>query len=169
MVTPGRLESTTQEGPTRTWHFTATCSQLAVGLFAAEYVRETFEAGPAKIEFYFSPRHEAYIREANIANYIRDIIGFYQELIGPYPFDDSPLKIVETSVYKPGGHSSLNVVTLAEYMLNRSKVPDPATDPRFILRDLKILAHELAHQWWGSGVAVVGIRRVVVGRAWPST
>ena len=109
---------------------------------------------PAKIEFYFSPRHEAYIREANIANYIRDIIGFYQELIGPYPFDDSPLKIVETSVYKPGGHSSLNVVTLAEYMLNRSKVPDPRTDPRFILRDLKILAHELAHQWWGSGVAV---------------
>ena len=65
-----------------------------------------------------------------------------------------PLKIVENSVYKPGGHSSLNVATMAEYMLNRAKVADPNTDWRYVLRDLKILAHELGHQWWGSGVAI---------------
>jgi hypothetical protein len=65
-----------------------------------------------------------------------------------------PLKIVETSVYKPGGHASLNVATIAEYLLNRAQVPDPNTDWRFVLRDLKTLAHELGHQWWGSGVAI---------------
>jgi aminopeptidase N len=106
------------------------------------------------VEFYFSPRHETYIRAAKVTDRIRDILKFYQELIGPSPFDDMPLKIVETSVYKPGGHSSLNVVTMAEYLLNRAKVSDPNTDARYILRDLNILAHELGHQWWGSGVAI---------------
>lgn len=43
---------------------------------------------------------------------------------------------------------------MAEYLLNRDNVPDPNTDWRYILRDLNILAHELAHQWWGSGVAI---------------
>ena len=110
--------------------------------------------GPTTVEFYFSPRHETYIRAAGVTDRIRDIIGFYQEFFGPAPFDDMPLKIVETSVYKPGGHASLNVATVAEYLLNRAQVSDPNTDPRYILRDLKILAHELGHQWWGSGMAV---------------
>jgi hypothetical protein len=154
VVTPGRVESVTQDGQTRTWSFAATCPQLTLGLFAAEYARETFEVGTATVEFYFSPRHEAYIRAAGVTSRIRDILRFYQEFVGPFPFDDMPLKIVETSVYKPGGHASLNVVTMAEYLLNRAKVSDPNTDPRYILRDLKILAHELGHQWWGSGVAI---------------
>lgn len=154
VVTPGRLDSMTEEGRTRTWHFSATCPAPTIGLFAAEYSRQAFEVGSTKVEFYYSPRHETYVRQAGIANHIHDMIAFYQDLMGLGPFHDLPLKIVETSVYKPGGHASLNVVTLAEYMLNRAKVSDPKTDPRFILRDLKILAHELAHQWWGSGVAV---------------
>lgn len=154
VVTPGRLEAMTEEGPLRTWHFAATCPQLTLGLFAAKYACETFQVGPATVEFYFSPRHENYIRAAGLTNRVRDIIAFYQKFIGPFPFDDMPLKIVETSVYKPGGHASLNVVTMAEYMLNRAKVSDPNTDPRYILRDLKTLAHELGHQWWGSGVAI---------------
>jgi hypothetical protein len=154
VVTPGRLESVAQEGDRRTWRFAATAPELTIGLFAAEYSCQTFNDGPATVEFYFSPKHETYIREARIADHIRDMLAFYQELMGLSPFDDLPLKIVETSVYKPGGHASLNVITLAEYMLNRARVSDPKTDPRLILRDLKILAHELAHQWWGSGVAV---------------
>jgi len=154
VVTAGRLESVTQNGDSRTWRFAATGPELTPGLFAAEYSCQTFSVGPAQVEFYYSPKHETYIRAAGIANHIRDMLGFYQELMGLSAFDDLPLKIVETSVYKPGGHASLNVVTLAEYMLNRAKVSDPNTDPRFILRDMKTLAHELAHQWWGSGVAV---------------
>lgn len=126
---------------------------LTLGLFAADYVSETFAVGPSTVEFYFSPRHEIYIRAAGVMDHIRDILQFYQDRIGSGPWKDMPLKIVETSVYKPGGHASLNVVTLAEYLLNRATVSDPQTDPRFILRDLKILAHELAHQWWGEGVA----------------
>lgn len=138
----------------RTWRFAAACPQLTLGLFAAEYTRETFHVGPVAVEFYFSPRHESYIHATKVTDRIRDILGFYQERIGAFPFDDMPLKIVETSVYKPGGHASLNVVTMAEYLLNRAKVPDPNTDPWFVLRDQRILAHELAHQWWGSGVAI---------------
>jgi hypothetical protein len=153
VISPGRMEATTTEGAERTWRFAGAFPKPAIGLFAAEYVCETFEAGPATVEFYFSPRHAAYIRAAEIAGHIRDMVTFYTDFIGLPPCEDMPIRIVETSVYKPGGHASLNVVTVAEYLLNRAKAVDPTTNPRFILRDLNILAHELAHQWWGSGVA----------------
>ena len=155
VVTPGRAESATQEGPDANLAFRGHVPATDAGPVRRRVrVREAFQVGPATVEFYFSPRHETYIRAAGITNRIRDILAFYQEFIGPFPFDDMPLKIVETSVYKPGGHASLNVVTMAEYMLNRAQVSDPNTDPRYILRDLKTLAHELGHQWWGSGVAI---------------
>jgi hypothetical protein len=112
----------TDEGQMRTWHFAASCPQLALGLFAAEYTRETFQVGSAAVEFYFSPRHETYIHASKVTDRIRDILEFYQGLIG-LPFDDMPLKIVENSVYKPGGHSSLNVVTMAEYLLTGPRCP----------------------------------------------
>lgn len=155
VVTPGRVESMVEDGGMRTWRFSATCPEFSLGLFAADYACETFDVGSARVEFYFSPRHKGYVEAAKIKDHIRDILGYYQETIGPYPFDDMPLKIVETSVYKPGGHASLNVVTLAEYKLNRAKAPtDPQHDVRFVIGDLNTLAHELSHQWWGGGVAI---------------
>jgi len=154
VVTPGKLESITREGESLTWRFKAVCPELALGLFAAEYEQETLAVGSTTVEFYFSPRHADYIRAAGVTDHIRDILAFCGTFTGTGPWENMPLKIVETSVYKPGGHASLNVVTMAEYLLNRIKAPDPSTMPRFILRDLKILAHELAHQWWGGGVAI---------------
>jgi len=94
------------------------------------------------------------------------IVAYYEKNIGSYPYQEYPLKIVETSIYKPGGHSTLNIVAVSEHVFNREMdrevrersdtfFPDP-TSPEghaFIL-DIDLLAHEIAHQWWGTGVRV---------------
>ena len=154
VVTPGRVTSMTDNGALRVWEFETVCQTLDLGLFAADYTMETFKAGDANVEFYYSPRHRDYIGAVKITDYIQDILDYYQKTLGPYSVKEGPLKIVETSVYKPGGHSSLNIVTVAEYFLNREIVSQPETNPRFIIHDLQTIAHEIAHQWWGTGVAI---------------
>jgi aminopeptidase N len=73
---------------------------------------------------------------------------------------------VESSIYKTGGHSTLNIVTVSEYVFNRKldrKVREDSdsfsldltslNDITFV-GDMNLLAHEIAHQWWGTGVLV---------------
>ena len=158
VVAPGRTSASLQNGAEKTWHFALNCRELSLGVFAADYVCKTFEVNGAKVEFYYSPRHAAAIETSGVARQIADILSFYHERLGALPFAGMPLCIVETSVYKPGGHASLNVVTLAEYLLNRTGSTDPNRHPGYVLRDQKILAHELAHLWWGGEVTIADAR-----------
>ena len=155
VVTPGTLERVEEVNETRIWHFAALAPHIQIGLFAAEYEVERITVGDLDVEFYFSPRHREYIEEAGLTNHLAAIVGFFQETIGSPAFVDWPLKVVESSIYKPGGHSSLNVLTVAEYMWNRED-PNSGRDQLLLeVHDLKLFAHEVAHQWWGTSVDVV--------------
>jgi Peptidase family M1 domain len=79
-----------------------------------------------------------------------DMLSFYQDSFGPCPYPALNLVLIEGQT--PGGHSPPGMVLLAQrpLLMRRSLRDDPAnfTDvPGFFL------AHELAHQWWGHGVA----------------
>jgi aminopeptidase N len=126
-----------------------------MGVFAADYRTLRVRAGDVDVEFYVSSRHEEAFRVAKLDKHAQEILEHYQASIGPYPFEGWPVKVVEVPIYKPGGHSSLNVVTLAENMLHRRPPVTPTDEVLFLAHDLKLIAHELAHQWWGSGVQVV--------------
>jgi aminopeptidase N len=78
------------------------------------------------------------------------ILTFYSELFGPPPYDRINLAVIEGQL--PGGHSPPGMVVLARRpaFVNRALRDDPTNFsdiPGFFL------AHELAHQWWGHGVA----------------
>ncbi len=78
------------------------------------------------------------------------IVDFFAREFGPPPYPRIGLAVIEG--YTPGGHSPPGLVLLQERpQLIRTPLPeDPANFsdvPGFFL------AHELAHQWWGHGVA----------------
>lgn len=78
------------------------------------------------------------------------ILTFYSEMFGPPPYDRINLGVIEGQL--PGGHSPPGMVLLARRpaFVNRALRDDPTNFsdvPGFFL------AHELAHQWWGHGVA----------------
>jgi hypothetical protein len=154
VVTPGKLESVSEQDATRTWNYRAATRFLNLGVFAADYVIERMRVGELDVEFYFSRRHAEAIRKIELDKHTAEILAYYQEFLGPYAFDEWPIKVVEVPLYKPGGHSSLNIVTLAEYMLNRQPPDSPSRDVRFYIHDLKLVAHELAHQWWSTSVEI---------------
>lgn len=80
----------------------------------------------------------------------RAILRFFEEQFGPCPYPSLRLVVIEGRT--PGGHSPAGMVILSQrpLLLRRMLRDDPVgfTDvPGYFL------AHELAHQWWGHGVA----------------
>lgn len=85
-----------------------------------------------------------------LLNRAQDVMAFYTELFGPCPY--SAINLVLFDADTPGGHSPPGMVALSfRSLLRRTALrDDPASFddvPGFFL------AHELAHQWWGQGVA----------------
>jgi hypothetical protein len=79
-----------------------------------------------------------------------DMLRYFSELFGPCPYERINLAVIEGEV--PGGHSPPGMVVLARRppFVRQELREDPANFsdvPGFFL------AHELAHQWWGHGVA----------------
>ncbi len=83
---------------------------------------------------------------------LAEIVGFYDQLFGPYPFER--LTVVHRLWPVGGGHSPASFLVVNE--------PPRAVDSRLPLNpsspvDLSrwkeyFVAHEIAHQWWGQGV-----------------
>lgn len=156
VVTQGKTTDVKSKNGNKVWNFQYKSKDMNIGAFAAEYKKSKFNIGDTEIEFYYSPKHEAYIKNDNfrdnmdIEKYIKNMFQYYSDNIGKYYSKEYPLKIVESSIYKTGGHSSGNVITFAEYMVNREISNN--IDQYTLMHDLDIIAHEMAHQWWGTGV-----------------
>jgi hypothetical protein len=79
-----------------------------------------------------------------------EMMAFYEGLFGPSPYPSLNLVVIESRV--PGGHAppGMVVLSLRPALMRRALRDDPASFwdvPGFFL------AHEIAHQWWGHGVA----------------
>lgn len=87
---------------------------------------------------------------AQLMDLAGEILRFYAGLFGPCPYPLLNMAIIEGRA--PGGHSppGMTVLVVRPLLLRRALRDDPANFsdvPGFFL------AHELAHQWWGHGVA----------------
>lgn len=93
------------------------------------------------------------------------VMAFLTDLFGPCPYSFLNLAVLEGRT--PGGHSPPGMVLIQErpaLLLGRTVLrDDPASFydiPGFFL------AHELAHQWWGQGVAPQNYRDRWLAEAW---
>jgi hypothetical protein len=88
----------------------------------------------------------------DIVSEASEILGFYAEKFGPYPYEK--FKIAHRIWLQSGGHSPPSFIVLNEFFWR----PDvkgyvPKSGPVNLARYREyFLAHEVAHQWWGQGV-----------------
>jgi len=103
--------------------------------------------GPTPIEVVHLPAHEEEARL--IATHARDILAEYEARFGPYP--RKRLVIVENPNDRGSGFAADGIVWLSQMFFSHRDVPLPG----FLNRLIEfVLAHEIAHQWFGIGTEV---------------
>ncbi len=125
------------DGPTRT---------LAIAT-GRDYERFALDALPIPIEVFFLPGHD---EEARLfATYACGILEDYEERFGPYP--RARLTIVENPNRNGLSMAADGIVWLSTFFFTHRDVTLPGILNRFCEY---VLAHEIAHQWWGLGAGV---------------
>ena len=137
----GLLQETVDNGETTTYLWVAsdpTASYL-VTVNIAEYVIQT-ETGPngLPIRNFFPPELAA--KAAIDFGPTSDMIAFYSELFGPYPFEAYGVAIVDFP-------AALETQTLSIFGSHHVSGAG---------RSEAVVAHELAHQWFGDSVSPAG-------------
>jgi len=118
-----------------------------VGKFSK--VAEDSESIP--LEIFISPGLR--LQKKEFLEEIKNILRFYQSLFGPYPYEK--LSIIKRLWPFSGGNSPASFVILNElpprvmgrYYVNSESPVNLSRWKEFFI------AHEIAHQWWGQGVA----------------
>jgi hypothetical protein len=109
---------------------------------------ETLTAGHVKVTLAFDAEgrslHEKEVRE-EIARTVTDALGYFEEQFGPYPLDEMTV----VTVPRDYSQALLGFVTLSNFMM-----ADFGVWNQFLgFEDRRtVIAHELAHQWWGHQV-----------------
>jgi hypothetical protein len=119
-----------------------------IGLVVARLQEAGSREGPVALQAYGQGRTREDARAS--LGLAEDIVRFYAREFGPCPYPRLAVVVIESKA--PGGHSPPGLVILTErpLFLRQNLRDDPANFsdvPGFFL------AHELAHQWWGHGVA----------------
>ncbi|MEW8973035.1 MAG: M1 family aminopeptidase [Tissierellaceae bacterium] len=165
MVTPGRLIDVEEVNGRKKWIFEYRSHTFDIGAFGSDYKKSEIQIENMIIEFYYTTRHEEYVKNMKIQEHIENMAKYYIENIGEYYSREYPLKIAEVPLYKRGGHSSENVITFSENAINRDNSMYSIFDKNgeiedfrkvdIYANDINLIAHEMAHQWWGTGVNVI--------------
>ncbi len=124
------------DGPTRSL-------ALVIGEGYSTYTLE----GPTTIEVAFLEGHEAEARR--LATYAREILAEYGARYGEYPH--RRLTLVENPNQRGDAFSADGIVWLSSWFFTHRHVLLPEILDRFTEF---VLAHEIAHQWFGMGTGV---------------
>lgn len=149
VVTGGRLLTRTTKASTTTWVYeqAAPTSSYLVGLAIGRYQTVLLgDPGPGGV-----PQH-AHIPAQLLADVSRDfarqpaMMELFQELFGPYPFDEYAVVVTEEELDVPVEAQGLS-------LFGANHVDGARGSERLV-------AHELAHQWFGNSVSVADWRHI---------
>lgn len=161
-VSVGELRGQQPDAEGVTYHWETSRPAAMIALAAARYaVHRGAAATPAppgagprppgaamealpEVTCYLFPRHRE--RAEGIAREARAVLRYLTRRLGPFPY--RRVAVAEIPRF-PGGYGSTGLVMLGEEVL--------AAGPP----DRELLAHEIAHQWWGNSVFPQG-----PGAAW---
>lgn len=114
---------------------------------------DTVKAGHVEIRFAFgagSAMTGKGTRES-VRKAVQDSLAYFEETFGPYPFDE--LTVVTAN--RGFSQSLPGFMTLSDFLLNDLGI----WNKMFGLEDRRlVIAHEMAHQWWGDHVGWVSYR-----------
>ena len=141
-VAPGELRRTWTEGDRRWFHYTTgTPVRESWVIMSARYQRRTASWNGVDIELLHHPGHTVVVD--HVLRSARSSLALFSEQFGPYPYPS--LRFAERPGYGGGANAHPGFIDYDEAFA----LMDASRDPRAIDFVFGIIAHEIAHQWWG--------------------
>ncbi|SIT81835.1 ABC transporter permease/M1 family aminopeptidase [Pontibacter indicus] len=141
-VAPGVLHSTWEKDGRRYFHYKTNASIGGeYAILSANYQVKESRWKDVTIRIYHHPSHDQ-----NIERMLRSVkasLAYYTAQFGPYPFESFTL--VEGA--GPGGGASADAGIV--YFGEQYAILNPDDSPGGFDLPYYIMAHEMAHQWWG--------------------
>jgi ABC-2 type transport system permease protein len=160
-VAPGGLKRTWMARGRRYFHYATDAPVGEAAFFSAKYARRDARWNGVAIEVFHHPAHTA-----NVDRIIRSAqasLDYHTKHFGPYPH--SVLRFIEHPGLGIGMHADASQINYSE----GSALLNPAADERGFDLAYAVIAHEVAHQWWGGQLpyaAVQGLGLLSESPAW---
>jgi len=144
-IAPGLLRRTWIEGGRRYFHY-VTDGRIGnqFKFFSANYAVREARWGDVAIQIFHHPAHTYHLDRT--VRSVQAALTHYTQWYGPYPFRH--LRIVEHPGPGRGAHVDANTIDYPEGFASLNPKADRDVDLPY-----HIVAHEVAHQWWGSQLA----------------
>lgn len=82
---------------------------------------------------------------------VSSILNFYEQVLGPYPHDE--IDIAQMAPFQGYAQAPPGLVQITgDYFFSQSYTSGFISDPRYTEFMRTVLAHEIAHHWWGDVV-----------------
>ena len=163
-VAPGALRRTWTDGVRRYFHYVADAPiRNDYAFFSAAYAVHEGRWNDVSIQIFHHPRHTA-----NLESMLRSVqasLEYHSKTFGPYPYGQ--IRLVE----HPGDGTGLHAAPINISYEEGFSLFDPEDDPRGLDFPFAIVAHEVAHQWWGNQLTpaeVEGMALLSESLAWYS-
>jgi hypothetical protein len=142
-ILPGALRETWTEGGRRYFHYS---TDAPIGneyaFFSANYAVHEGQWNNVEIQIFHHPGHTT-----NLDRMVRSVqasLSYYTEQFGPYPYRH--IRLVEHPGHGLGMHAESTTIDYQEGF----PLLNPEDDPQGLDLPFYVVAHEVAHQWWGT-------------------
>lgn len=119
-------------------------------LCAGDYIFSRVQAGGIDVDFYYSAKHERVMKKCKVDEVIKQVFDYCTQKYGPLPFGGGEaMQLVEIGGIGYG-FADDGVSAMGEDSFNEQGLRNPLKGAG----GSEVLAHEIAHQWWGLGQMV---------------
>jgi hypothetical protein len=153
LMTGGRRVDGGEQGGQRWEHRVLERPALGYTFELGNFDVDTVKSGHVEIRFAFGSGSAMTGRgtRESVRKAVQDSLAYFEEIFGPYPFDE--LTVVTAN--RGFSQSLPGFMTLSDALLNDAGM----WNKMFGLEDRRlVIAHEMAHQWWGDHVGWVSYR-----------
>lgn len=120
-------------------------------LYAGDYTSVELDAGNGtSIPFYYSQKYRPRL-ENGALELMEQAVQYCTEHYGPRGTGEDAFQIVQTTAFNFGGFAVDGISGMGESYFSDDNLNDPDKGPA----SAEILAHEIIHQWWGLGAALM--------------